>query len=255
MEADLVFVLDVSISIGNDENFQTVTQFASDVSEFLDIGINDSLVGMMLFARHANVHFHVQEHTNEDDLIAAIGSIVYSEISELDRTGTNIPEALDLLRTAGQSGGELVLRDDPTTTKIVIFVTDGRPNTKDLTGNSRKQDAQNTQDAAARLHESGIYDQVYAIGIRGNKNINFVELEYIASDPSLLYIIDNFDEQLFESLRQNLTNAVCERKSISMYICSYLVMHCTFSSQLLTCSNVCTYIYYSYKYRQTIFLK
>ena len=255
MEADLVFVLDVSISIGNDENFQTVTQFASDVSEFLDIGINDSLVGMMLFARHANVHFHVQEHTNEDDLIAAIDSIVYSEIPELDRTGTNIPEALDLLRTAGQSGGELVLRDDPTTAKIVIFVTDGRPNTKDLTGNSRKQDAQNTQDAAARLHESGIYDQVYAIGIRGNKNINFVELEYIASDPSLLYIIDDFDEQLFESLRQNLTNAVCERKSISMYICSYLVMHCTFSSQLLTYSNICTYIYYSYKYRQTIFLK
>ena len=101
-----MFVLDVSISIGNDENFRTVTQFASDMSRFLDIGLNDSLVGMMLFARHSNVHFHIQEHTNEDDLTAAIDSIVYSEIPELDCTSTNIPEALDLLRTAGRSGSE-----------------------------------------------------------------------------------------------------------------------------------------------------
>ena len=218
LEADIVFVLDVSKSIGNDENFRKVTKFASNMSRIFNIGLNDSLVGMMLFARHSNVHFHVQENTNEDDLTEAIDSIVYSEIPELDRTGTNIPEALDLLRTAGRSGGELRLRDDPTTAKIVVLVTDGRPNTKDLTGNSWQQDAQNTENAAARLHESDVYDQVYAIGIRGNKDINFVELEYIASDPSLVYIIDDFDEQLFESLRQNLTNAVCERKNIFMYI-------------------------------------
>ena len=178
-------------------------------------------MGKILFARHANISFHVQEHTNEDDLTAAIDSIVYSEIPKLDRTGTNIPEALDLLRTAGQSGGELMFRDDDSVTKVAVFITDGRPNTKDLTGNTQQEDSQNTEDAAARLHESGIYDQIYAIGIEGNRNINFRELEFIASDPSLVFILQDFDVDLFEELQRNLTNIVCRRK----YTHGYLILY------------------------------
>ena len=212
MGVDLVFVLDVSISIGSNANFQTVTRFASDVSEFLEIGLNDSLVGLILFARHADVYFNVQEYSDETKLVASINSIIYDQIPRLNRTGTNIPEALDLLRTAGQNNGQLKLRNDVTKPKIVVFVTDGRPNTRNLTGNSIEVDAQNTKDAAARLHESGIYDQIYAVGIRGNRGINFEELDFIASDPSLVYIIDDFNQQLFERLQQNFTNAVCERK-------------------------------------------
>ena len=207
-----MFVLDVSLSIGNNENFQSLTQFASGMTRFLDISSNDSLVGMILFARHASVHFNVQDHLDKTQLIADINGIVYDRISELYRTGTNMPEALDVLRTAGQSGGELRLRQDVAKSKIVVFITDGRPNTKDLTGNSRKEDAQNTEDAAARLHESDIYNQVYAIGIQGTRKVNFVELEYVASDPSLVYIIDDFSGQLFEVLRQNITKAICGRK-------------------------------------------
>ena len=212
MKTDFVFVLDVSISIGSDENFKVITDFVSNISVVLDIGLKDNLVGVILFARHATIHFHVQEHTNEDDLTAAITGIVYSDIPQLNRTGTNMPEALDLLRTAGQIGGELRFRDDPTIAKVAVFITDGRPNTKHLTGNTRQEDAQNTQDAAARLHESGIYDQVYAIGIRGKRIINFKELNFIASDPSLVVIIQDFDAELFQGLERNLTNVVCGRK-------------------------------------------
>jgi len=179
----------------------------------LDIGLNDSLVGVILFARHANVHFHAQQHTSEAELDAAINGIIYDEIPLPNRIGTNIPEALDLLITAGERGGALRLRrNDPTKPKIVVFITDGRANTKDLTGNSREEDAINTENAAARLHESKIYNQIYAVGIKGNKEVNFKELDVIASDPSLVYIIDDFNQQLFEMLRQNLTNAVCGRK-------------------------------------------
>ena len=73
-------------------------------------------------------------------------------------------------------------RDDPDVTRVAVFITDGRPSTNNLTGNSRAEDAQNTKDAAARLHESSIYDQIYAIDTQGNKNINFRELGFIASD-------------------------------------------------------------------------
>ena len=212
LTTDIIFVCDVSLSIGNDANFNVVRNFVRSISNFVTIGPNDNLVGKILFARHANITFHVQEHTNAEDLTAAIDSIVYSEIPELDQTGTNIPEALDLLRTAGRPGGELRFRDDPNVNRVAVLITDGRPNTKDLTGNSQKEDAQNTENAAARLHESGIYDQIYAIGIQGNKNINFRELEFIASDPSLVIIVQDFDAEQFEELETNLTNLVCGRK-------------------------------------------
>ena len=203
---------DVSISIGNDASFNIIKNFVRAISNFLIIGPNDNLVGNILFARHASINFHVQEHTNAEDLTGAIDSIVYSEIPELDRTGTNIPEALDLLRTAGRPGGELRFRGDPSVTRVAIFITDGRPNTKDLTGNSKKQDRKNAKVAAAKLRESGIYDHIHAIGIQGKKSIDFKELNSTASDPSLVNIIQDFDNELFEELERNLTNVVCRRK-------------------------------------------
>ena len=213
---------DVSISIGDDANYNIVKDFVAAISNFVTIGPNDNLVGKILFARHANISFHVQEHTNAEDLTTAINSIVYSEIPELDRTGTNIPEALDLLRTAGRPGGELRLRNAPDVTRVAVFITDGRPNTNNLTGNSRAEDAQNTEDAAARLHESGIYDQIYAIGIQGKKNINFRELEFIASDPSLVFVVQDLDAELFEELETNLTNLVCGREYLYIILEHYL---------------------------------
>ena len=214
MNADFVYVLDVSISIGSNEKFQEVTNFVSALGQLLEIGLNDNLAGVILFARHADIEFDVQEHTNAADFSRAVTSIIYSDIPERNRTGTNIPEALDLLRTAGRRGGALRFRDDPNIPKIAVFMTDGRPHTRRFTNNSRRQDAINTQNAAARLRESGIYDQIYGIGIKGNKKIDFVELEFIASDPGLVFVIDDFEGELFEELRRNLTVSICRRKYI-----------------------------------------
>ena len=207
--SDFVYVLDVSNSIGNNENFQQITNFVSMLGQFLDIGINDNLAGVILFARDANISFDAQEHTNSDDFTAAVNSIIYEQIPQENRQGTNFPAALDLLRTAGRRGGNLRFRDDPDVLKIAVILTDGRPH---QLGNSPIESVRNTKDAAARLHESGIYDQIYAIGIRGNREINFEELRFIASDPALALEVEDFDEEFFNETRAELTVALCKGK-------------------------------------------
>ena len=217
---DIVFVLDVSISIGGrdgnlgDQNFAQVTTFVNEFIRHVRIGPDDSLVGVILFGQYAVVNISLTNYTRKDDLVNAIGDLVYSDIRNPSHEGTNTPHALDLLRTAGQNGDELRLRDDPTTTKIVIFVTDGRANRRPITRDpNRDMDAIDTEIAAERLHDSRIYDQIYAVGIQGdNRDINGTQLEAIATDLSLIYNITGFTQQVFEELRENLTRLVCRRK-------------------------------------------
>ena len=217
---DIVFVLDVSISIGGrdgslgDQNFAQVTTFVNEFMRHVRIGPDDSLVGVILFGQYAVVNISLSNYTRKADLVNAIGNLVYSEITNPSHEGTNTPHALDLLRTAGQSGGELRLRDDPTTTKIVIFVTDGRANRRPITRDpNRDMDVIDTEIAAERLHDSRIYDQIYAVGIQGdNRAINGTQLEAIATDHSLVYNITGFTQPVFEELRENLTRLVCRRK-------------------------------------------
>ena len=211
---DLTFVLDVSVSIGSDERFDTVKEFVKSVIDFMDIGINDGLVGVILFGRSAWINFDLQQYPVKDDLKKAIDRIVYSNISQHNHTGTNTPAALRLLETAGQRGGALKLRhDDPSKPKIVVFVTDGRTNTKDQTNNNKTQDRKETKMAVKDLHNRHIYNQIYAVGIRGNKNIKFKELKkYIATDKSQAIVIDDFTTDLLQEVQKNLTNMVCNCK-------------------------------------------
>ena len=223
---DLVFVLDVSISIkggkkGTDEtgdqNFGKVTTFVNDFIKEIQIGQNDSLVGVILFAQRAVVNFNLSRHTTKSDLMDAINNLTYSTITEPDHKGTNTPHALRLLKTAGQHGGNLTLRYDSNTSKIAIIITDGRANNgRKLNlsrSESREMDSIDTENAAEQLHESRIYDQIYAVGIQGDdKDINKTQLEVIATDRSHVYSIAGFNQSLFKELQQNLTKLVCGRK-------------------------------------------
>ena len=115
---------------------------------------------------------------------------------------------MKLLRTEGRAGGALELRDD--VDHMVVFITDGRANTRKRTGNSRKTDAVNTEIEAYLLHTSGIYDQTYSVGIRGkNNDINEAQLMVIATDPTLAVILDDFTPELLEDFRQDLITQIC----------------------------------------------
>jgi len=221
LKADVVFVLDVSISIGSvndltvgDERFKVVTDFVSRLADFLTIGPDDSLIGVILFAQTAVLNFSVTAHTTARDVQNAINSIVYSEITNPDHRGTNTPDALRLLREAGRRGGALNLRrDNPGIGQIAFVITDGVANNKPLNGRGKKESAEDTIVEANALKAANIYDFIFAVGIGGKdgKRINENQLESIATDD-LVFLLENFDEAEFERLRQRFIRVVCEGK-------------------------------------------
>jgi len=184
-------VLDDSGSIRRDR-FQMIREFTEQISRLLDIGTQRSLVGVILFSTTASIHFPVTQHTDASTLLPALNpGLPYSG------GGTNTNLALDLLRTAGLNGGALQLR--PGFAHIAMVLTDGQSNNRGL-----------TLTAASNLHASGIYDQVYAVGVSGAVAD---ELNAIASDPSFVFSIDNFDSTDFAALTQNITTQLCNSSS------------------------------------------
>ena len=157
--------------------------FVANISIALDIGLQRSLVGTILFSTNAGIVFGVTQHTDEASLLTAIDNLPYNG------GATNTAAALDLLRTAGQPGGALNLRNG--FTHVAMLITDGRSNSQ-----------QATLTAASNLHSSNIYDQVYAIGVSG---ADATELNAIASDPSLVFFTGNLDSDSIVELEQNVT--------------------------------------------------
>ena len=220
LKADIVFVLDVSVSVGTrgnlaagDQRFKVVTDFVSNVADFATIGPDDTLIGVILFAQTAVLNFSVTAHTVASDIQNAVNSIVYSEITSPNHKGTNTPGALDLLRTGGERGGELNLRrDNPNINQIAVIVTDGVANNKPLNGRGTRLSAIDTEIAADALKKANIYDFIFAVSVGTKKRrIKKDQLNNIATD-GLVFLIDDFDQAEFERLQQEFTNAICKSK-------------------------------------------
>ena len=185
----MVFVLDGSGSV-TATRFQLIREFAESVSDILTIGPQDSLVGVIVFSGSASIEFNLQQHTSKAALLPAINpGIPYPTGS------TNTAAALRLLLSSAQDG-TMGVRNGRT--QIAIVVTDGRSNSQTA-----------TIAAADALHAAGIY-QVYAAGLGG---ANIVELNAIASDPSLVFFTDEFDMDTVIELTENFTQTICKEES------------------------------------------
>jgi len=144
---------------------------------------------VIVFSGRARIQFNLQQHTSTDPLLTAISGLRYP------RGGTDTDEALELLISSAQDG-TMGLRDGRT--HVAIVVTDGESN-----------DPASTTAAADALHASGIY-QVYAAGLGGAV---LDELNDIASDPSLVFITDDFDSDSVNELTNNFTQTICLEQS------------------------------------------
>ena len=227
-----MFLLDVSLSIGNDANFEKITDFAATVVHAAESQGIDARYAVILFARHAWIRFSISDDIA--NVTEAISSIKYStSVSrDVDHKGTNIPEALDLLRKAG-GNGTLGLRND-SEYKCVIFITDGRSNTVQLVAEQQgvgritddfrtaqlEKDKNNTKSNAKKLHDSEVYNQVFAIGVKGKRELAKDELSAIDSANNPIEIT-GFNETEFSNALGQIQNLFCDREyKPSMYIAS-----------------------------------
>ena len=204
---DGVFVLDISISIKDDDKFNLMKNFVTSTFSVVNVSAECSHAAVILFARNATIRFNLNEYTDVTSLTNAVNEIVYSEIDKEVRTGTNTPAALDLLRNASLDG-RLGLRDN--FVHIGVVITDGRPNLN-YQKISKTKASELTETASIKLHQEKIYDQIYAIGIKGNKPLGYT-LQSIADPKQLVFPIAGFDEELFTQLRRNISREFCNRK-------------------------------------------
>jgi uncharacterized protein YegL len=153
-KADIVFIFDSSSSIG-DKNYWILKQFAVDVMKGLTIGADESRIGLVIYADHAETKFGFSAYLEEESLENALWNTPWL------MGVTNTQDALIHAKTMIDESARAEVKH------IVIIITDGESNIK----------ADNTIPAADDLHNSGV--EIFTIGIGA---VNEDECRGIASD-------------------------------------------------------------------------
>ena len=192
--------------------------FVAETFSFVNISANCSRAALILFASDAFISFNLNEYITEGGLRNALDQIQLSDFNRRSvRTGTNTPAALDLLRVAAQNGS---LGLSANNVHIALVMTDGRPNLRHIDRSIDQTEAdQRTERAGNRLHQAGVFDQIYAVGIEGQHPIRDT-LGFIAEPPSLAFTIAGFNQSVFTEARMNIAREFCNRK---LKHCNYIL--------------------------------
>ena len=189
---DLIFVLDSSGSVGA-SNFANVRNFVADLVNQLEIGPDNTRVGLINFASSAGVQFSLNTHQDISSLLQAIASVPFTS------GGTNTAAALTtLLSELSTVNGARPLQEG--IPRVAIVVTDGQSNNPTA-----------TVAAANNVHASNII--VFAVGV--GSNIPIAELNAIASDPDSQFVrlLSTFNVNELTDLQELLTREACQSKS------------------------------------------
>ena len=193
---DLIFVLDSSGSVGSG-NFQNVRNFASNLVSQLEIGPDNTQVGLINFASSAQSVFHLNTHQDSSSLLQAIANVPYTS------GGTDTAAGLTALLSAfsTMNGARPSQEGIP---RVAIVVTDGRSNSFTA-----------TVAAANNVHAQNII--VYAVGV--GDNIDIAELNAIASDPDSQFVrlLSTFNVNELRDLQESLDSEACQGKITYSY--------------------------------------
>ena len=187
---DVTFVVDTSGSI-SETSFQYVREFIVDIVMEMNISEKSSRVAVIIFNESASLHFNLDAFTNKTLLIMAIQDLPYFG------GGTNISEALNLLRVTAQNG-LLGIKEHILNRQIAIFLTDG------VGGDILP--------AATALAAINIF-QVYAVGV-----------DYARLEQLNLIAFDNTDSVYYHptftnTSLDNFTTKITDKLK-SKYICN-----------------------------------
>uniref|UniRef100_A0A8C5R881 Collagen alpha-1(XII) chain n=1 Tax=Leptobrachium leishanense TaxID=445787 RepID=A0A8C5R881_9ANUR len=182
-KADIVFLIDSSWSIG-DDNFNKVRQFIFNTVGAFDV-INPAgiQVSFVQFSDEAQTEFKLNTYADKSQALGALATIRYKG------GNTKTGKALKFVRDKVLTVENGMRRSVP---KVLVVVTDGR-----------SQD--DVKKSAMDIQQSGF--SVFVIGVA---DVDYNELRNIGSKPSdrHVFIVDDFDA--FEKIEDNLITFVCE---------------------------------------------
>ena len=189
-----MFVIDTSRSIGS-TRFQLVRELVENITTSLKVDSPETLFGLITFDRVARFRFNIFTHTSLNTLLPAINPGIPYYTYFFGSYTTNTASALRLLLSGAAEGGYLRLRDK--TSNVAIVITDGYSSSYSA-----------LRSAANLLHAENIFD-VYAVGIGSNR---LSELQFIASDPSLIFSTNSLNSLTAQQLEQNVIRKLCSSK-------------------------------------------
>ncbi|KAM4706318.1 collagen alpha-1(XIV) chain isoform 1-T1 [Rhinophrynus dorsalis] len=182
-KADLVFLVDGSWSIG-DDNFNKVINFLYSTAGALDeVGPDGTQVGVAQFSDDARTEFKLNSYNNKESMLEAIQRISYKGGNT--KTGKAIKHVRDDIFTINDGMRKGVPR-------VLVVITDGR-----------SQDEVNK--IAKEMQLEGY--SIFAIGVA---DADYAELSNIGSKPSErhVFFVDDFDA--FKKIEDELITFVCE---------------------------------------------
>lgn len=166
-KVDIVILLDSSGSVGQ-QNFEKLKQFLVNSTIVFTVGPNSVQIGLVTFSP-PQTHFSLNTFSSTSDVQNGINSVSYTG------RGTNTHIAL---RYVGRNSFNTSLGDRSNTTDLLVLIIDGHSSNID-----------NSKQEADILKQRKI--KIMAIGIGSNVDRN--ELLGIASDPSYVFEVNDFD--------------------------------------------------------------
>lgn len=182
---DLIFLLDGSFNVGK-TNFPYVRDFVTNVVNSLDVGSDGIRVGLVQFSDTPVTEFSLDTYQTKSDLLAHL-----RQLQPKGGSGRNTGSALRYVHANHftEAGGSRIREHVP---QLLLLLTAGQSDDSYL-------------QAANALAREGVL--TFCVGAN---QANRAELEQIAFNPSLVYLMDDFSSlpALPQQLIQPLTTYV-----------------------------------------------